>query len=408
MINKSNGLQGEDKSGGAKGALAGITVLDFSRLLPGPYCSMLLADLGAEVIKVEEPGRGDYLRDFPPKVNQEGAMFLAVNRNKKSITVNLKSNEGKQIIINLVRQADVILEGFRPGVMDNLGLGYSDINKVNPGLVYCSVSGYGQNGPLRDKAGHDINYLALAGILGITGTREGVPVVPGVQIADIGGGAMLAAVSILAALIARERTGEGQHIDVAMLDGAISWLSMFAGKYFADGINPTPGNTMLSGGIPCYNIYGTQDGRYMALGALEPRFWSAFCRAVERPDLLERQFDTGSRGEDVINQLEEIFAEKTMNEWVEFLSGVDCCCEPVNNFNEVFENSHTRYRDLVASVDHQTEGWVRQIKFPAKLSNTPASVRTAPPLLGEHTSELLARLGYDEDEIKELQAKKII
>jgi len=185
------------------GALAGITVVDLSRLLPGPYCSMVLADLGADVIKVEEPGRGDYLRDFPPKANKEGAMYLAINRNKKSMTLNLKTEQGREILFELVRKADVLLEGYRPGVMKKLGLGYSDLEEVNPRLVYCSISGYGQGGPLEHRAGHDINYLALAGILGFTGTREGVPSIPGVQVADVGGGAMPAVVSILAALMAR-------------------------------------------------------------------------------------------------------------------------------------------------------------------------------------------------------------
>ncbi len=389
------------------GALAGLTVVDLSRLLPGPYCSMMLADLGADVIKVEEPGRGDYLRDFPPKANKEGAMYLAINRNKKSLTLNLKTEQGREILFELVRKADVLLEGYRPGVMKKLGLGYSVLEEVNPRLVYCSISGYGQDGPLEQRAGHDINYLALAGILGFTGTGEGVPSIPGIQVADVGGGAMPAVISILAALMARGKTGEGQYIDVAMLDGAVSWLNMFAGKYFVDGENPVPGSTMLNGGIPCYNVYRTKDRRYMALGALEPRFWTAFCHAVERQDLLDRQFDIGARGHEVFNQLEDIFVGKTMDEWVEFFKDIDCCCEPVNNFTEVFEHPHVKHRNLISEMDHPTEGKIRQIAFPAKLSKTPGTIRSAPPALGQHTEEVLAGLGYTNEEIKKLAQNKI-
>lgn len=392
----------------AAGALAGVTVLDLSRLLPGPYCSMMLADLGASVIKIEEPGKGDYLREFPPRVNREGAMYLAVNRNKRSMTLNLKSTTGREILRKLVKSSDVLLEGFRPGVMDKLGLGYSDLEKENPGLVYCSISGYGQEGPMRQKAGHDINYLALAGILGFTGTRDGALAIPGVQIADIGGGAMLAAFSILAALWARQKTGVGQYIDVAMMDGVISWLSMFAGKYFVDGVNPGPGETMLNGGIPCYNLYGTKDGRYMALGALELRFWTTFCSALGREDFIPKQFATGDEGREVIKQLEVIFASKTKDEWVEFFKGVDCCCEPVNNFREVFEHPQVKQRNLVLEVEHPTEGKISQIGFPAKFSKTPAEIRLAPPSLGQHTSEILTQLGYSEQEISRLAEEKVI
>lgn len=389
-------------------ALSEIRVLDLSRLLPGPYCSMMLADLGAEVIKIEEPGRGDYLREFPPRVNKESAMYLAVNRNKKSVTLNLKSERGREIFLKLVKSADVILEGFRPGVMDRLGLGYRDLEKINPGIIYCSISGYGQEGPFANKAGHDINYLALAGILSITGTREEVPAIPGVQIADIGGGAMLAAFCILAALFARERSGEGQYIDVAMMDGALSWLSMYAGKYFADGIDPGMGKTMLNGGIPCYNLYRTKDGRYMALGALEPRFWAAFCNAIGREDLLNEQFASGEKGREVIRELERIFAEKTKDEWVEFLKGVDCCCEPVNNFKEAFGHPQVKYRNMVKEMEHPTEGKIQLLNFPAKLSKTPADIRMPPPSLGEHTFEILTELGFNENEIKKLAEDKVI
>lgn len=390
-----------------EGALAGVKILDLSRLLPGPYCTMMLADLGAEVVKIEEPGRGDYLRHFPPQVNGEGAMFIAVNRNKKSITLNLKKEPGKKIFYQLVEQFDVVVEGFRPGVMDKLELGYDQLAKINPSLVYCSISGYGQDGPYANRAGHDINFLALSGILGFTGSRDGRPAIPGVQIADLNG-AMLAAFCIVAALYARQKSGRGQYIDVSMLEGALSWLSMHAGKFFADGENPAPASTDLNGAIPCYNVYRTKDGRYMALGALEPVFWSAFCKTVGREDLIGEQFARGEKGRLVRQELEAIFATKTRDEWVELLREVDCCCEPVNNFEEVFADLQVEYRRAIKTINHPKAGEIRVLDFPARLSQTPAEAKTAPPLLGEHTAAILGQLGYEEKELEELARAGII
>jgi len=288
-------------------ALSGIRVLDLTRLLPGPYCSMMLADLGAEVIKVEEVGRGDYIRQSPPIRKKESALFLSLNRNKKSMSLNLKMPRAREIFYDLVRTADVVLEGFRPGVMEKLKLGYTDLKSINPKIIYCSISGYGQNGPYAQRAGHDLNYLSIAGVMSITGTRDGRPIIPGVQIADIGGGGLLAAFCILAAVVSRAKTGRGQSIDVSMMDGAFSWLSMHAGKYFADAILPGPSSELLSGRYACYNIYRTKDGKYMSLGALEPQFWSAFCNAVNRPDLIAEQFVEGEKAEALIAEVTSIF-----------------------------------------------------------------------------------------------------
>ena len=390
------------------GALSGIRVLDMSRLLPGPYCSMMLGDLGAEIIKIEEPGRGDYLRDFPPKQKEDSAFFLAVNRNKKSMTLNLRSARGKEIFFELVKNADVVLEGFRPGVIDKLGIGYKDLEKVNPMIVVCSISGYGQDGPYAQKAGHDMNYLSIAGITGLTGTRDGKPILPGIQIADVGGGGMLAAYCILAAIIGRDRIGKGQYIDVSMMDGAMAWLCMYAGKYFFDGKTPRPSMEPLTGQFACYNVYKTSDDRYISLGALEPQFWEAFCEAVEREDWINEQYLGGERREELIAEVGELFLAHTREELVEFLKDVDCCCEPVNNFDEAFSHPQVAHRNMVVEMEHPVEGKIRQLNFPGKFSETPAEMKTPPPTLGEHTEEILKELGMTDEEITGLREEKIV
>lgn len=392
----------------AVGALSELRVLDLTRLLPGPYCTMMLADLGAEVIKVEEPGGGDYVRDFPPKIREEGVFFVAVNRNKKSITLNLRSNRGKQIFFELVKNADVVVEGFRPGVMDKLGVGYKALKEMNSGIIVCSISGYGQDGPFAQKAGHDWNYLSIAGISGFTGTKEGKPIMPGVQIADIGGGALQAAFCILAAVIGREKTGKGQYIDIAMMDGALAWVALYAGKYFIDGESPVPSREMITGQFACYNVYKTKDGRYMSLGALEPQFWSAFCKAVGRDDLVREQYTSGRRADEVVAEVESIFAKHTREEWIELLRDVDCCCEPVNNFDETFSHPQVLHRNMVVEMEHPTEGWIRMLNFPGKFSETPAKMKLPPPTLGQHTEDLLGELGITKEEIAELVKEKVI
>jgi crotonobetainyl-CoA:carnitine CoA-transferase CaiB-like acyl-CoA transferase len=390
------------------GALHGVKVLDLTRLLPGNFCTLLLADYGADVLKIEDTDRGDYGRWHPPRVRDQSAYFLGLNRNKKSMKLNLKTDDGRGIFMQLARKRDVILEGFRPGVVDRLGVGYDAVRKVNPEIIYCSISGFGQDGPYRDKVGHDINYIGIGGILGITGQRDGPPIIPGSQIADIGGGGMMAAIGILMALVHRQKTGKGQYIDVSMLDGVVSWLSMFASKYFVDGEIPEPGGMMLNGRFPCYRVYKTKDDKYITLGALEEKFWNNLYQALEREDLIPHQFATGSKRDEVVSQLEEIFLTKTRNEWMEYLEGLEICHGPVNDFQETFSDPQVLHREMVLEVDHPTEGRVKQVGFPIKFSETPGRVRLPSPGYGEHTREVLHELGYTEAKINTLEKSGVI
>jgi len=376
-------------------AFAGVKVLDLSRLLPGPFCSMLLADFGADVIKIEDPDGGDYIRWWPPFLGKNSGFHVVLNRNKRSLTLNLKKPEGKEIFKRLAATADVVLEGFRPGVMDRLGLGYETLRAINPRLVYCAITGYGAEGPRAQQAGHDINYLALNGVLSYSG-RQGNPTLSGVQVADLGGGALYAAFSIATALFARERLGQGQHIDLAMADGALTWHCLRWGKYLADGIVPGQGDDFLNHGFACYNLYATQDGRTMSLGALEPQFWQRFCRTVGRPDWdTPAYFEPGPHQQELHDRVAELFCSRTLAEWTALFEGVDCCCEPVLNLDEVMADEQTRQRQMVVDMLHQTWGTYRQLGIAPKLSLTPGTIRSHAPELGEHTVEILAGIGVE-------------
>src|SRR2546423_9762672 len=331
------------------GPLADLRVLDLSRLLPGGFCSLLLADLGAEVLKVEDTGMGDYVRWAPPyyegaEESAKSALFLALNRNKRSIRVNLKDEGGRDVLLRLAREYDVLLESFRPGVLDRLGVGYERLREENPGLVYCAISGYGQDGPYRDRSGHDMNYLGLIGLLGLTGDRGGPPVQAAGQIADIGGGALMAAFGILAALRERDRSGEGQFVDVSMADGSLSWLAMVAARYFCEGPTPHRGDPELAGSLVCYRPYECADG-WVTLGALEPKFWRNWCVGVGREDLVEKEFE--EPGSEAHAQAAEGFKRRTRDEWQAFASEHDCCLEPVLDLDEALDSELVRAREMV-------------------------------------------------------------
>ncbi|MHA1595756.1 MAG: CaiB/BaiF CoA transferase family protein [Candidatus Baldrarchaeia archaeon] len=387
--------------------LKGIRILDLTRLLPGDFCTLLLADMGAEVIKIEEPRAGDYIRWYPPLVAGYSAMHYYINRNKKSVTLNLRTEEGREIFYRLVKKADVVVESFRPGVVKSLRIDYETVKRYNPQVIYCSISGYGQTGPYRDFPGHDLNYIAIAGILGITGRRGGPPIIPGVQIADLSSG-MFAAMAILAALIARERTGRGQYIDVSMLDCAISWLSIHAINYFIENVEPKRGEMLLNGGFPFYNVYETKDGKYITIACLEPKFWENFCKAVGRDDLRSKHFVTGDEREKVFEELRKIFKEKTRDEWFSILSKADVCCGPVYTFGEVFNDPHVKERGMVIEVEDKRTGKLKQLGFPVKFSDAKMSVRNVGPVLGEHTVEVLRELGYSDNQIRELKERGVI
>ncbi|HEV3002741.1 MAG TPA: CaiB/BaiF CoA-transferase family protein [Solirubrobacteraceae bacterium] len=387
--------------------LEGLKVLDLSRLLPGGFCSLLLADFGAEVLKVEDTGMGDYVRWSAPQYegaeqSAGSALFLALNRNKTSIRLNLKSEEGREVLLRLVREHDVLLESFRPGVLDRLGVGYERLREENPRLVYCAITGYGQTGPYTQRAGHDMNYLGLVGLLGLTGDAGGPPVQAAGQIADLGGGALMAAFGIMAALHERERSGLGQLVDVSMADGALSWLAMVAARYFAEGRAPRRGELELAGSLLCYRPYRCADG-WVTLGALEPKFFQAWCRGVGREDLVERQFDPP--GSPAHAEVEAVFAARTREEWRAFNDEHDCCLEPVLELDEALGSELVRSREMVAELDQPGVAEpVRLLGVPVKMGRTPGDPARLPgPVLGEHTDAVLRSLGYDGERIAALK-----
>ncbi|TMG44335.1 MAG: CoA transferase [Chloroflexi bacterium] len=377
--------------------LTGIRILDLTRLLPGAYCTLLLADMGADVIKVEEPGAGDYMRWTPPLAGGQSALFNAINRNKRSVTLNLKADAGRDLLLRLVEGADVLVEGNRPGVMDRLGLGWEVVHARNPRLVMCSITGYGQDGPFASRAGHDLNYMATAGGLGLNGERDGPPVPPAVQVADIGGGGLQPAVAILGALVGVQRGGEGRWIDASMTDGAVSWLALALATH-AGGETVARGHQRLSGRFACYRVYACKDGGYYSVAALEPKFWSALCSALERPDLVDLQYSDDS----VVHvALEEMFASRTRLEWQRRLSALDACCEPVLDIDEVPSHPQIAARRLIET--HETGVEVR----PAIRLSEGWRRRDA-PRLGEHSKEVLAELGIDDSTLEELKTAGVI
>ncbi len=387
--------------------LSDVKVLDLTRLLPGGCCSLLLAAFGADVLKVEDTGMGDYIRWAPPYYGDESqqetgtrsSLYLALNRGKRSVRLDLKSEGGREALLRLVERHDVVLDGFRAGVLDRLGVGYERMRQANPRLVFCAITGYGQDGPHAQRAGHDMNYLALNGLLGLTGAAGGPPVQAAGQIADLGGGALMAAFGVIAALRERDRSGEGQLVDVAMLDGALSWLALVAGRYFCDDEVPRRGEGQLSGGLVCYLPYEAADG-WVACAALEPKFWLRFCEAVDRPDLVEAQFE--APGSDAWRAVAEVFCARTRAEWGAFNDAHDCCIEPILDLDQALASEHVRAREMVVEVEQPGLGPVRQLGNPVKMRRTPADPTRPAPALGEHTEQALREAGYGDEEITAL------
>ncbi len=378
--------------------LAGVRVLDLSRLLPGPFATLVLSDLGAQVDKIEDPGAGDYMRMMPPVVGELGAAFQLLNRGKRSAVIDLKKPEGTEALRALVPRYDVLIESFRPGVMARLGLGYESLAELHPGLVYCAITGYGQDGPLAQRAGHDLNYLARAGVLGLTGPAGGPPQVPGVQMADVGGGALFAVTGILAALHARQITGRGRFVDVSMCEGAMAFGTFgLAGAFGGDGYGP--GEGPLSGGLAPFACYLTKDGRSMSLGALEPKFWMGFCASVG----IEASMDAlmpGPHQAAYREKLTAIFASRTLEEWMKHAEQGDYCLEPVLLPSEVASDPQHRARGAIIDLPAAGGGTLPHLRIPTA---APPSVGDAPSK-GRDTEQVLRDAGLDADRIAALRA----
>lgn len=380
--------------------LDGIKILDLTRMGPGPFCSMLLADLGAEVIKIEQAGFGI----IPLDVDEETwAAYYAIDRNKKSVILDLKLQEARDVFHEMVRTADVVLEGFRPGVAKRLRVDYETVEKINPRVVYCALTGYGQDGPYRDLPGHDINYISVAGALSAMAIRDGRPAVPLNMVGDYAGGGLQAAFGIVTALLARGTTGRGQFVDVAMVDGAVSLLTWEASLVFAGGAVPKWGETPLTGGVPCGSVFEARDGGLISLGCFEAKFWENLCRALDREDLIPYQYAGGADREKVTSELTAIFRTKTKGEWFRLLGPKDIPITPVNELDEVLADPQVLHRRMVVEVDHPKLGKVKQVGIGLKFSDTPGEIRCTAPLQGQHTDEILRGLGRSEDEIAKLK-----
>ena len=388
------------------GPLNGIKILDLSKLAPGPFCTMILGDLGADILKIEEPG--------PPTGRRaqqaggasttsltggfSGSPYNALNRNKKSIGLNLKSAAGKQIYLRLAQRADVIVEEYRPGVAQRLGIDYEKLSARNPRLIYCAITGYGQDGPYRNLVGHDLNYIGTAGMLSILGRKDQPPTIPHNLLADYAGGGMHGAIGILAALVARQQTGRGQYVDISMMDGALLLLAQSFSTFYATGQMPRRGETMLDGGIPNYNVYLTSDNKYLTIGALEPWFFANLCRELGREDLIPHEFDPDKR-EEIHNFFEQTFKTKTRDEWFAILSRNDICAGRMLTLGEVAGDPQVSARKMIVEVDSPDGRKIKQVGISVKLSDTPGSIRSLAPGLGQNTNELLGELGYKQADI---------
>jgi len=389
--------------------LEGVKILDLSRYLPGPFCTQMLADFGAEVIKIEDPKGGDLMRHVPPMIEGESVGFYTVNRNKKSITLDLKKEEGRAIFRRLVTVSDIVVDQFRPGVMDKIGLGYEQLRELNEGIIYCAITGYGLNGPLRDAAGHDLNYLSLAGVTGLNGTYRGMPAICGMQIADIAGGTLYATIAILLALASREKTGQGQLCDIGMMDGSISMLALTLGQWSGWGKLPEMGDDLLGGGYAFYQIYRTKDDKYVSLGALEEKFWAGFCDKLGKPEYIKQQFDKSlQRG--MITDIQMVMQEKTRDEWVEYFADSDICFTPILTMEEMCEHPQVLAREMIIKLTN-ARGSGKDVALtgvPIKLSETPGVAKLTFPRLGEHNEEILKTAGYKDKEIEYFRNSQII
>ena len=379
-----------------QGALSGITVLDLSRLLPGPYCSMILADHGARVIAVED-------RRFA----EEAGLTEAVYRNKAHMTLNLKSDAGRRVFLQMAETADVVLEGFRPGVTKRLGVDYETVSAVNPGIIYCSITGYGQTGPYAGHVGHDANYLSVAGVLDLIGEKDRPPSIPGIQMADIAGGGLNGVIGILMALHARNACGRGQYIDISMTDGSFSLLALAVHFYEMTGFAIKRSDFMLSHRYACYSTYETADQRYISIAAVEYRFWQKLCDFFKVPEYGPLQYDDARR-EEIKDFMRRRFQEKSLSAWESVLEGLELCWAPVRTLDEALSSELFKARDMVVDLTYPDGRTRKAIGLPVKLSQTPGSIKTPPPGFGQDTAAILGQYGYTAEDIESFKAQGVI
>jgi len=389
-----------------KGPMTGYRVIDLSRYGPGRYCTMLLADYGAEVITIEAPRVDSSLPAF--LTDDTLPRYLAFNRNKKSMALDLKQEKGCEVVLKLISTADVLLEGFRPGVTSKLGLDYTTLKKINSRLIYCSLSGFGQDGPYSMRPGHDLNYMGFSGMLSLTGPENGPPTIIGCQIADLLGGFCQTTMAILMALLEREKSGQGQFVDLAILDGLVHALWVQGVKYLVTGDIPQKGQDITNGLSAGYNIYETMDGQYLTLGCFEPWFWERLCRLIGREDFIKYQYASGEKREEIFDVFRNIFKSKTRGDWLGLLEKEDIPCGPVNDLSQTFKDPQIIHRAMVLEGKHPTLGIMKQLGLPLKFSRTPGAVDSPPPSYGQHTEQILHELGFSEFIIKDLRRRKCI
>ena len=391
-----------------KRPLDGIRVLDLSRLLPGPYATHILASFGAEVIKIEKPGEGDYLREYRPQAQGVSATFLTINRGKKSLAVDLANEDGKQAFLALAKTADVVLDGFRPGVMERLGLGYPQLREVNPKLIYAALTGYGQTGPYAHAAGHDLNYIALGGMLDLLGEHEGMPAVPGVQIGDVAAGSLPTVIGILLALQQRSKDGKGQSVDISMFDAVLGLMPVQVANYSATKRRPERGRERLFGRYACYSIYPVRNSRYLAVAALEPKFWEQLCTAIDREDLIEDQYAEGDAQQILKAELTRTFQRKEVSDWMEIFAEYDVCVTEVREISRAVQDDGVAERAMITPVRGKDGDVYEQLGVFPKLSENPGFIEGDAPARGGDSRQILESLDYAKDRIDELVESGVV